>query len=77
LIGRVLWAITREDQLAKARQLKQVRLDGTTLVVDTAPGWRGTARLVDELDDVPGITSIVDARGNLLAGTIPTTARAS
>ena len=77
LIGRVLWVITREDELAKARQLKQVRLDGTTLVVDTVPGWRGTARLVDELDGVPGITSIVDARGNLLAGTIPTTARAS
>ncbi len=77
LIGRVLWAITREDQLAKARQLRHVQLDGTTLVVDTAPGWRGTARLVDELDDIPGITAIVDAKGNVLAGSIVTTARAS
>jgi hypothetical protein len=77
LIGRVLWTITRDDQLAKAKQLRHVQLDGTTLIVDTSPGWRGTARLVDELDDVPGITRIVDAKGNLLAGTIPTTSRAS
>lgn len=70
LIGRILWVITREEQLAKARQLRQVRLDGTTLVVDTAPGWRGTARLVDELDDVPGISRIVDGHGNVLAGSI-------
>jgi hypothetical protein len=74
LIGRILWVITREEQLAKARQLRQVRLDGDTLVVDTAPGWRGTARLVDELDDVPGITRIVDARGNVLAGSIDVSA---
>jgi hypothetical protein len=77
LIGRVLWTITRDDELAKAKQLRHVQLDGTTLIVDTSPGWRGTARLVDELDDVPGITRIVDAKGNLLAGTIPTTSRAS
>ena len=77
LIGRVLWTITRDDQLAKAKQLRHVQLDGTTLIVDTSPGWRGTARLVDELDDVPGITRIVDAKGNLLAGTISTTSRAS
>ena len=74
LIAKVLWTITREDQLAQARQLKQVRLDGTTLVVETTPGWRGTARLVDELDDIAGITAITDAKGNVLAGTIPTTA---
>ena len=74
LIARVLWTITREEQLAQSRQLKQVRLVGTTLVVDTTPGWKGTARLVDELDEIPGITSITDARGNVLGGTIPTTA---
>lgn len=75
LIGRVLWAITRDDQLAHARQLRDVRLDGTNLVIDTAPGWKGAARLVDELGEIPGITAITDANGNVLAGTIPTTAR--
>lgn len=74
VIARVLWTITREDDLAKAKQLKHVRLEGTTLVVDTAPGWKGTARLVDELDDISGISAITDARGHLLAGSIPTTA---
>lgn len=74
VIGKVLWAITRDDRLAQARQLRRVRLDGTTLVVDTTPGWKGTARLVDELDDISGITSITDGNGNLLAGSIPATA---
>lgn len=74
VIGRVLWTITREDQLAKAKQLRHVELVGSTLIIDTAPGWKGTARLVDELGDVGGITSITDSKGNVLAGTIPTTA---
>jgi hypothetical protein len=69
-IGSVLWAITRDDELAGAKQLRQVRLDGNVLVVDTAPGWRGTARLVDELDDVAGVSAITDTRGNVLAGTV-------
>jgi len=75
LIARVLWAITSEDELAKARQLREVRLDGSVLVLDTTPGWRRTARLVDALDDIPGIVRIVDQHGNVLAGTISTTAR--
>lgn len=74
LIGRVLWTITRDDRLAHSRQLRHVSLDGTTLVVDATPGWRGTARLVDELADVPGIVAITDTHGNVLAGTIATTA---
>ncbi len=73
-IGRVLWAITRDDELARARQLRQVRLEGNVLVVDAAPGWRGTARLVDELADVGGVAAITDARGNVLAGAIPAAA---
>ena len=75
IIARVLWTITREDDLAKARQLRHVRLNGTTLVIDTAPGWKGTARLVDGLGTIGGITSITDAKGTVLAGSIPTTAR--
>ena len=74
VIGRVLWAITRDDRLAQARQLRRVRLDGSTLVVDTTPGWKGAARLVDELDDIAGITAITDAHGNVLAGSIAATA---
>lgn len=74
LIGQVLWTITRDERLARARQLRQIRLDGTTLVVDASPGWNGTARLVDELSEVRGVTAITDARGTPLSGTIPTTA---
>jgi hypothetical protein len=75
LIARVLWAITSNDELAKARQLREVRLDGNVLVLNTTPGWKRTARLVDELDDIPGIVRIIDQHGNVLAGTIVTTAR--
>lgn len=74
IIGRVLWAITRDEQLARAKQLRQVRLDGNVLVVDTSPRWKGTARLVDELDDIPGIAAITDPNGNVLAGSITSTA---
>lgn len=74
-IVRVLWTITGDDDLASARQLREIRLDGNELVVDTVPGWKRTARLVDELGDIPGIARIVDQDGNVLAGSIETTAR--
>ena len=73
LMGKVLWAITSDDRLAKSRQLKQVRLDGSTLVVDSAHGWTGSARLVDELGGIEGITAITDSRGRRLEGSIATT----
>lgn len=74
LIGKVLWAITRDERLATARQLKRVRLDGDRLIVDSTPGWTGNARLVDELSGIGGISSITDRDGHPLVGTIPTTA---
>ena len=73
LIGKVLWAITSDDRLSHAKQLRQVRLEGSTLVVDATRGWKGTARLVDELSGIEGITAITDTRGKRLEGTIPTT----
>ncbi len=76
LMGKVLWAITSDDRLAKSRQLRHVRLDGSTLVVDTAHGWTGSARLVDELGSIEGITAITDARGRRLAGSIQTSGAA-
>src|SRR5690606_39172046 len=57
-IARVLWAVTRDETLADAKQLREVRLEGDVLVVDVAPGWKRTAHLVDVLDDIPGITAI-------------------
>jgi len=74
-IGRVLWAITRDDAFAEAKQLREVRLDGDVLVVDVAPGWSRTARLVDVLDDIPGIVAVNDSTGQPLLGSIATTAR--
>jgi hypothetical protein len=74
VIGRVLWAITRDEELAKARQLRQVRLDGDTVVVDAPRSWSGTARLVDELSAIPGIVDVVDERGRPLSGSVETSA---
>jgi hypothetical protein len=76
LMGKVLWAITSDDRLAQSRQLKHVRLDGSTLVVDATHGWKGSARLVDELSRIDGITAITDTRGRPLQGSIETTASA-
>lgn len=73
-IGRVLWTITRDETLSDARELREVRLEGDVLIVDTAPGWKRTSRLVDALDKVPGIIAINDARGQRLAGSINATA---
>ncbi len=72
-IATVLWAITSDDDLAHAKELREVRLVGDELVVDTTPGWRRTARLVDALDDIPGIARIVDRHGHVLSGSINVT----
>ncbi len=74
-IGKVLWAITRDDTLAEAKELRDVRLDGDVLVVDVASGWQRTSRLVDALDRIPGITAVNDTHGRPLAGSIPVTVR--
>jgi hypothetical protein len=69
-ISKVLWTITRDDELAKARQLRQVSLDGDELVIDASPKWRGRARLVDRLESVAGVGRIVDTDGRVIPGTI-------
>ncbi len=70
LIAKVLWAITSDERLAGARQLRQVELDGDVLVVDARPRWRGRARLVEELSHIEGISGVVDATGRPLTGPI-------
>ncbi len=76
LMGKILWAITSDDRLSQSRQLKHVRLDGSTLVVDASRGWKGSSRLVDELGGIDGITAITDTRGRPLQGSIETTGAA-
>ena len=75
LMWRVLWSITRDDRLAKAKQLRSVRLDGDTVVVDAASRWKDRSRLVDRLERVEGVSRVVDAQGLQMPGTIETTAR--
>lgn len=74
LMGKVLWAITSDDMLAQSGQLKHVRLDDSTLVVDATHGWNQSARLVDKLGSIEGITAITDANGRPLEGSIETSA---
>ena len=74
VIGKVLWAITRDPQLAGARQLRHVRLHDDRLVIDASARWKGRARLVDTLSDVDGVNVITDERGRVLSGSIDTTA---
>lgn len=74
-IAKVLWEITNVEQLASARQLREVRLDGDVVVVDAAKSWSGTHRLVDVLDGIDGVSAVVDVSGQPLAGSIDTSAR--
>lgn len=75
LMWKVLWAVTGDDELAKARQLRSLRLDGDVVVVDASRGWRGRSRLVDRLQEVDGVSRVVDVDGDQFAATIETTAR--
>jgi hypothetical protein len=67
-LGKVLWAITSDRSLSKAKQLRSVRLDGDVVELDVDPRWKGTARLVTMLQDVDGVGE-VRIRGEL---TVPT-----
>ena len=69
-IAKVLWEITSVEELAGARQLREVRLDGDVVVVDVSPGWKRTSRLVDLLHGIDGVTGVVDTSGRPLAGSI-------
>ncbi len=73
-ISKVLWEVTRNDDLANAKQLREVRLDGDKVVVDTAAGWKQVSRLVDLLDGIDGVNGVVDTHGNRLSGSIEATA---
>jgi len=73
-IAKVLWEITGDDDLANAKQLRAVRLDGDKVVVDTSAGWKQVTRLVDLLDDIEGVNGVVDTKGNRLSGSIEATA---
>ena len=73
-IGKVLWEITNNEELAGARQLREVRLDGDRVVVDASPGWKRTARLVDLLQGIDGVSGVVDTGGRPLRGTVEATA---
>ena len=73
-IAKVLWEITGDVDLANAKQLRAVRLDGDKVVVDTSAGWKQVTRLVDLLDDIEGVNGVVDTKGNRLSGSIEATA---
>ncbi|MFZ1489448.1 MAG: hypothetical protein WAS51_05860 [Ilumatobacteraceae bacterium] len=69
-LGRVLWHISADETLAGAKQLRIVRIDGDSVVLDTEPGWRGTPRLVMRLHEVGGVNRIVDSVGRELSPAI-------
>ena len=62
-IAQVLWTVTSDDSFSKAKELRIVRLEGDTLVLDTNRGWVGTPVLVTKLRDIGDVHRVVDARG--------------
>jgi hypothetical protein len=57
-LGKVLWAITSDRDLSKAKELRGVRLDGDVLDLDVDPRWKGTARLVSKLREIDGVRDV-------------------
>ena len=57
-IGKVLWAVATDRQLANARQLRSVRLIGDVVELDVDPRWTRTGRLVSRLEAVDGVREV-------------------
>jgi hypothetical protein len=61
-IARVLVAVTADSTIANSRHLRQVRLDGDTVILDVDPDWSRTNQLVDRLLDVKGVRQVTTER---------------
>jgi hypothetical protein len=57
-IGKVLWAVTSDERIATSSKLRQVRLEGDTVVLDVAPNWDRTNELVERLLAVKGVNQV-------------------
>jgi hypothetical protein len=61
-IGRVLWAVTSNGEIANSSRLRQVRLEGDTVVLDVEPRWNRTNELIEQLLDVKGVRQVTTER---------------
>jgi hypothetical protein len=68
LIGKVLWAVTKERDLSMAKQLRRIDIVGDVVELDVDRRWNRTARLVSVLQGVEGVRE-VRIRGQ---STVPT-----
>ncbi len=62
-IGRVLLAVTSDAEVSRAKELRQVRLDGDTVVLDVEPGWSRIGSLSDRLLEVKGVKQVMTEHG--------------
>ena len=58
-IGKVLAAITSDKEVSEAPELRQVRLEGATVVLDVEPGWSRVGRLSDRLLSIKGVDQVM------------------
>ncbi|MBA2386571.1 MAG: hypothetical protein H0V69_05700 [Acidimicrobiia bacterium] len=65
-VGRVLLAVTSDTEASGAKELRQVRLDGDTVVLDVDPRWNRVGRLSDRLLKVKGVKQVMTETGQRL-----------
>jgi hypothetical protein len=58
LIGKVLWAVTKDRDLSNAKQLRGIHLSGDVVELDVDRRWNRTARLVSLLQGVDGVREV-------------------
>lgn len=62
-VARVLLAVTSDSEVSAAKELRQVRLDGDTVVLDVDPNWNRIGRLSDRLLEVKGVKQVMTEHG--------------
>lgn len=64
-IGRVLVAITSDEKVSSAGELRQVRLVDDTIVLDVAPGWERARSVSDRLLQIKGVRQVMIETGGI------------
>lgn len=58
-VGKVLVAITSDRKVSRARELRDVRLEGSTVVLRVASGWTRVGQLSDQLLAIEGVDQVM------------------
>ena len=58
----MLWAVTSDGEIANSSRLRQVRLEGDTVVLDVEPAGIAPTSSIEQLLDVKGVRQVTTER---------------